>query len=1021
MKARLLCKGAFLIIGILFMDFPYSFAHERASRALPVSVQNKNLKGQVTDQQGNPLPGVTVAVEGTTNGTTTNSNGNFTLQNVPGNAILIVSSIGYETQKVTVNSEDIINIKLVSSQTALNQVVVVGYGTQKKADLTGSIAPVNVKQLNMAPVPNILQGMEGRMAGVQVINTSGARPGPDLTIRIRGEGSINSSDDPLYVIDGFPGVGDLNSINPSDIQSIDVLKDASATAIYGSRGSNGVIIITTKRGIPGQTTVNLNVSYGIQTVEKEYNLLDAAQFAEYTNTVAKADGLSPVFSNPSIFGTGTNWQNEIFKPAPIQKIALNILGGNSKSRYAISYGNYVQNGLEIGSGYIRNDFRINLDNDLSDKVSTGVNLYVARIKDNEDNPAAASAALTISPILPVKDSSGKWMSNQDLASKYGFGFYDKGNPVAMAQDITNNLFQTHILGNAFLQYTVLNGLTFKTSFGIDDENGKFTYFVPDGVPNAGIVESGGLAQISYSDYFSWLNENTLTFTRAWRNQTLNLLGGVSFQQMNSGNATAEAEDFTDNFYSFNNLGLGSVQQPSESSANGWFMDSYYLRANYKLRSKYFATFTIRSDGSSVFGSNKKYGVFPSGALAWVVSEEPFMTSLHKINFLKLRISYGLTGNNNIGTYQSLAQMGGSQYILGGSRVVGTVPISIANPDLSWEKMAEFDAGIDAEIFNNRLSFTADYYNKTTSALLLNVPIPLSSGFSSSLQNIGKVSNNGIELSVNSINIRNKNFTWTSSFNISSNRNKVLSLGKGTDQIISNGQFWYFNEYSITKVGEPIGMFYMYKSAGIWQLGQDIAHSAQPNAKPGDPKFVDINHDGVINSADRTIVGSPYPKFIAGLTNNIKFKNFDLEVDLNEVYGNKILNNGYIDIMFPNATTNITKEYYKNLWTPENPTNTHLRAGSNIDPTASSMYLENGSYLRLQNVVFSYSLPKPFLDKVKIKELKFFLSVQNLFTLTKYSGYNPEANVFGDSNLTLGYDYDYYPVARTYNAGFNLTF
>ncbi len=1008
-------KISLALICLLLADKGYSnglFYHH--GNNAPIVVH-----GKVTDSLGNPIAKASVIEKGTTTGTVTNDKGDFVINVSRKNALLTISSVGFITKDVQFTDENFITVTLKDSRSSLDEIVVIGYGTSKKGDLTGSISSIKGSDINAAPVSNVVQGLEGKIAGVNVTNTSGGKPGGDITIRIRGFNSINSGNGPLYVIDGFPGVGDLNSINPNEIASVDILKDASATAIYGARGANGVVLITTKKGAAGKTVVNFDYSQGIQAPLKLYHLIDATQFAEVANIVNEANGLSPVFSNPASFGVGTDWQRQLFNTAPLQNAQLSISGGDQKMKFTISAGYFSQDGIEIGSGYKRTSLSTNIESKISDKFTVGAYIYGAGIVNNADDPAATSAALTISPILTVKDSTGRYLTNSDLASKYGFGFYSKGNPIAMA-NVENTTTQTHVLANTYLQYKIIPSLTFKTTFGADIEYGRYGYYEPNGTPDGGTINVGGTAQLSTSKYVSWLNENTLTYDKHLNDRNyLNIVGGITFQGTASSSVTATAEGFTDDFYKYNNLSLGSIQLPSSSTTDSYQLNSYFIRGNYELDNKYLATFTSRIDGSSRFGENNKYGFFPSGAIGWRVSQEDFMKQITFISNLKLRASYGITGNQDIGSFQSLANIGGTQYILGGQRVVGAQPITIANPDLKWEKTAQFDLGIDVAFFKDRLSITADYYNKITSDLLLEKPVPASSGFTTSLQNAGKVGNKGIELSINSVNVKSNDFQWNTGFNITFNRNKVLNLG-GTDAIISNGYLWYFGDYSIAKVGYPIGEFYTYKFEGIWQTSQ-AAEAAKYGEKPGDPKFEDVNHDGVINSNDLTMVGSAQPDFTYGFSSNLTYKSFDFGITLNGTYGNKVMNDSYIDVNFPNGTTNLTTDAFNNRWTPTNPSNTHMRIGSDINPSTSSEYLESGSFLEISNVVLGYNLPKSLTDKIKLSKVRIYASVQDLYTFTKYTGYNPEANAFGADNLRLGYDYSYYPLARTFNLGINVTF
>ncbi|WP_158624858.1 SusC/RagA family TonB-linked outer membrane protein [Gynurincola endophyticus] len=988
--------------------------------ALPVAAQQ--IQGQVLSASTQlPLQSATVRIKETGKTTLTDEKGYFTLTiQAATDKVIEVSMVGYQVFIDSINNKKDWIIRLSEEIQQMADVVVIGYGTRKKTDLTGAVSSVSGRQIAETPVTSMEQFLQGRAAGVQIVNASGAKPGGDIAVRIRGINSINGGSNPLYVIDGFPGVGDLSTINPGDIESIDILKDASATAIYGSRGANGVVIITTKRNAAKRFRAELNSYAGQQTASRKIDMLDATEFAQFVNDVRATDGLTPIFDNPAAFGKGTDWQQEIFRPANITNHQLSISNSNDKTQYNLSMNYFNQEGVVIGSGLQRGNLRLYLENKATDKLKFGVNFNLSETFHDQDDPGALTAALTISPIASPKDKYGNWLTNNELASFYGASFYSKGNPVALAESVTNQFKKTHAISSVYGEYEIIPNLKFRTMAGADISYGRYEYYQPKGTPGNGYVDNLGTASISTSRYLSWLNENTLSYSLQSDLHEGDVVAGITFQETYFNNVSATAKGFVDDHFKFNNLGLGQIQEPSASTSDKASLNSYFLRLNYQYDRKYLFTFTGRVDGSSRFGADNKYGFFPSASVAYRLSEENFIQNIPAISDLKLRVSYGITGNQEIGSYSSLAKLNGVYAVLGDERQVGIVPTSIANRNLRWERTGQFNAGIDAGFFNNRVLFTADYYYKKTTDLLLNAQIPYSSGYTSAITNAGAISNEGLELAVNAQAIQGKNFRWTTNFNISFNRNKVLDLGEN-NEIITNGYLFYFGSYSVARVGHPIGMFYSYQNAGIWQEGDDIKNSAQPGARPGDQKIVDVNNDGMINANDRTIIGNPHPDFIAGFSNDFSYKNFDLNILITGSYGNKILNEAYIDYKFPNGTTNITRDTYRNAWTPGNPTNTHTRMGADIAPLTSSMYLEDGSFLRIKNVTFGYNLPAKLLEKTKLNRLRVYATVQNLWTFTKYTGYDPEVNLFGLNPLLLGYDYSFYPQARTFLMGVSVSF
>ena len=1020
---------------VLGMIFDHSVLFEERGELVVITpgiTEAKNntiVNGKVTEENGQSVPGVNVLEKGTANGTVTDANGEYSL-NVSNGATLVFSAIGYLTKEVLVGGQLLIDVTMQSDVKQLDEVVVVGYGTVKKSDLTGAVAKVGETNIKATPIPSLDRAMQGRAAGVQVVANSAA-PGGSSTIRIRGSGSVNASNDPLYVIDGFPTTG-LNSVNTDDIESIEVLKDASATAIYGSRGSNGVVLVTTKRGKAGKAVISYDVYYGIQTVRRKIPLLNARQLADFVNEARVNGGGKPYFDGStanqplaSSLGEGTDWQSKIFQAAPIQSHQLAASGGTDKSRYAISFGYYNQQGIILNSNFKRYTLRANLDNSLTSKLKAGLTIQGAYTTgknaktdvDGNNGGGVTSSALSYAPNFPIYNADGSYYKNTGALNGYGVD-----NPLAVANEITNPTTTIRLLANSYLDYAIIDGLTFRTSFGADLQGTKSNSYAAR-LSLAG-SSLGGTASVGTAQSVGWLNENTLNYTRQLApKHNLNALLGYTIQGLAAENAVANANTFTNDFALYNNLGAGSTLAAPTSGASDWRLISYLARINYGFDDRFLLTLTGRRDGSSRFGTNQKFGFFPSGALAWKMANEAWMKNLNAISDVKLRLSYGLSGNQEIGNYSYFANISSRPYILGGQLNSGSYTSNIGNPDLRWEKNAQFDAGIDIGLFNNRIQFTADYYIKTTSDLLFNVGVPTSSGFSTTLKNIGRVQNKGLELSLNTINVDRGGFRWRSEFNITFNRNKILTLDgrqeftTGTDAVI----FATNINPILLRVGSSLGNFYGRVMDGIFQNQAEVNESAQKTAKPGDIRYKDLNGDKVINDKDRDIIGNANPKLFGGFNNTFSFKGFDLNIFIQGNFGNQILNYGTFDLLNLTGGNNQSARVL-DRWTPTNPSNTIPRAnsagGSRI---LSSFQVEEGSYLRFKNISLGYNLPQGLLSRLAIAFAKIYVTAQNWITITKYTGYDPEVNRYGSSSLSQGLDYGGYPAAKTILVGLNLKF
>jgi TonB-linked SusC/RagA family outer membrane protein len=1000
---------------------------------IPERQQDKRITGVITDDTGEPIIGANVLVKGTALGAITDMDGKFTLE-VPPNAILQVSYIGYIAKEVAVGNQSSIYITLEEDSKAIDEVVVIGYGSVKKSNLTGAVSSIKTTELQQTPITSIDQGLVGRASGVQVTQTSGM-PGAVASIRVRGSSSLQGGNEPLYVIDGFPvysggGFGEtggknqmsgLSTVNPADIESMEILKDASATAIYGARAANGVVLITTKSGKKGRDIVTFESNWGIQHVAKKIDLMDAQEYAALVNEAYTNDGLTPFYNAAQMteiakLGKGTDWQDELFRSALTQNYQLSFSGGDEKTSYAISGGYFDQQGIVIHSDFKRYSLRLNLDRQLSKTFKVGTHI-------------SGSHTISKSPPTDVGDRLGVItgaMKMNPVQSIYGneeTGEYTQTNvpgllipnPIATAKEQLYNNSTTRILGDVYAEWEFLPDLKAKVSLGTDIMYLKANHYTP-----SGIYQSMGTATatINVNRSVNWLNENILTWNKTINDiHSLNVLGGFTIQRNNVETVKASSRGFVNDVMTYNNLGAASTYLAPGSSATQWSIISYLGRVNYSLYDRYLFSVNARIDGSSRFGDNNKYGFFPSGSFAWRLSEEEFMEAVRStISNLKVRTSYGFTGNTEIGVYESLATLGNNNWTIGNGLVSGFYPNRIPNPDLKWERTGQFDIGLDVGFIENRFRITADYYRKKTTDLLYDVAIPNASGYSSMLKNIGSVENKGFELSLESDNITGA-FNWTTAFNISFNRNKVLELGGEEYKEMDEGD-GHLKTGSIRRliVGKPIGVFYGYRFDGIFQ---NEAECAEQTSSPspvgvGLRRYKDLDGDGKVDANnDREILGDSNPKFFGGLTNTFGYKGIELNVFVQYSYGNKIFNYNAMELEVPTGGQNVYKELL-NRWTPANPSNEYPKASTNRNLLVSDRFVEDGSYLKLKTLSLSYSFPN--LKFKHIGGLRLYVTGQNLLTWTKYRGYDPEVSYRGASTLEAGEDFGGYPQSRTYMFG-----
>lgn len=1019
------------------------FALVLALLALQVHAQTNTVRGKVsstTDPAG--IPGISVIVKNTNIGTTTDATGAYAIA-VEEGGVLVFSGIGYQSVEQPVNGSTVIDVSLTEDISQLNEVVVVGYGTQKKSDLTGSVASISESQFRKTPMVSLDNGLKGRAAGVQVTSTS-FQPGGATSIRIRGSNSVNTGSEPLYVIDGFPVYNDnspttvysnsgtstnsgaavgpklnaLSLINPNDIVSIEILKDASAAAIYGARGANGVVLITTRKGQEGKMKIDVSAYYGVQKVSKMLPLLNATQYAQLVNDASGTQVYTP--EQIAAFGEGTNWQKEIFRSAPIQNYQVTASGGDAKTKYSLSLNYFDQDGIIINSNFKRYAARFNFDKQATDKLSLGSNISIGNTNANqalsstsggEGTQGVVVSALDFNPILGVYNPDGTYVMQSDRGIPIG-------NPVATAREITNKSVSTRLLGNVFANYSIIKGLDFRTSVGADIIVTDEKYYAPRTV----LAGSGqlGVGRVSSANSYSWLNENTLTYKKSVGVHDFTVLAGFTAQKYQRKLLTASASNFVNDLLGADNLGAGAVINAPVTNLSDWSLISYIGRINYAFKDKYLLTVTGRADGSSKFGANNKYGFFPSGSIAWKLSEEEFIQNISFIDELKLRLSHGKIGNQEINSYQSLAALSTASYVIGDKVVKGFAPSNIPNGDLKWETTAQTDLGFDLGILRNRVTLTFDAYYKKTTNMLLNINVPWSTGFSSALVNIGAVENKGLELAVQAV-LVDKEVKWNVNANVSTNKNNVLNLGPVSQILAGNiNDYLKLVDPIVIQPGQPIGAFYGYVSDGIFQNADQIANSAQKTAVPGDRRYKDVNPDGVIDAKDRQFIGSSQPKYFGGFTSDVSYKGFELSASFNWVYGNKILNSTRTDLDLPTGQKNSSARV-ADRWTPTNPSNTIPRASLNRAFLFSDAQLEDGSFLRLGTLSLGYNFPSTWISRAGLTRAKLYVSGQNLFVITNYTGYDPEVNQSAQSNILRGIDSDAYPNSRSYMVGVNLSF
>ena len=972
--------------------------------------QQITVQGVVKDQTGETVIGASVMEKGTTNGTITGINGDFSLNMSP-NGTLVVSFVGYKTQEVQVKGQKQLQVVLSEDAEMLDEVVVIGYGTMKKSDLTGAVSSIGNKDIKDSPVSNLGQAIQGKISGVQIVDAG--KPGDNVSIKIRGLGSINNCD-PLVVIDGVPTDLGLSSLNMADVERLDVLKDASATAIYGSRGANGVVMITTKRGTEGKGKLAVSANYSFQNATNVPSLLNAAQYAELSNDMMVNSGRNPnpEWANPSELGAGTDWMDELLRTGVMQNYTVSYSGGNEKSHYYVSGGFLDQSGIVKSVNYRRFTFQSNSDAQVLKwlKFSNNITFSADTKKSGSYNIGDALKAL---PIYPVKNEDGSWSGPDGNSEWYG----STRNPIGPTELNKSQTDGYNFLANLTAELTFTKWLKFKSTFGYD---AKF-WFIDNFTPKYNWKPTPTEETSRYKSdnkSFTYLWDNYFLFDHTFAEKhRVGLMAGMSAQWNTNDYLNAQKNVFMfDNVHEMDN---GEEMYAIGGNETEWALLSYMARVNYSYEDRYLLTATIRRDGSSRFGKKHRWGTFPSVSVAWRASQEKWFPKNDYINDLKVRAGYGVTGSQaSVGNYSYLASYNTSVYPFGISSGNQTALVSstLANPYIHWEEVAQTNIGFDASLFNSRVMFSFDAYLKETRDMLVKASIPITSGFedtTTTYTNAGKVRNQGIEMSLHTINLTGE-LGWETNLTATYNKNKIKDLNSDVPYYINQ-----INNSYVTMLAKdyPINVFYGYVTDGIFQNQSEVnTHAVQPGAEPGDIRFRDLNNDGVINDSDRTVIGNPNPSWLFSMNNSLSYKGFELSVFLQGIAGNKIYNANNIDNTGMAAAYNQTTDVLKR-WQGEGTSNSMPRAvfgDPNQNTRVSDRFVENGSYLRLKNITLSYTFPKQWLQKAQIENARLSLSCENVATITGYSGFDPEVGI-------NGIDQNRYPISRTFSLGLNFNF
>ncbi|PYF70633.1 SusC/RagA family TonB-linked outer membrane protein [Pedobacter nutrimenti] len=1060
--------------GLLFLLFIYGQdAFSQQNNSNPANTPQKVVTGTVVDEKGEPVPGVTVRLKGTDAIASTATNGKYKINLKGSSLVLTFSFIGYGNQEVNIGNRTVVNVTLKPSSSDLEEVMVIGYGTVKKKDLTGSVGSVNITDLQKAPVRSFDEALAGRIAGVQVSSNDGQPGSEGINIVIRGANSLTQNNGPLYVLDGFPMEGlETSAINPDDIESITVLKDASSTAIYGARGANGVIVIETKKGKAGLPVLSYSASVGFNKITKTIPTMDAYDFVRYAIEKSPLNGkrnytpadLDPTDASYNAAGKtledyrnvrSTNWQDLLFRTGITQIHNLSLRGGTKDTKYSISGSLFDQSAIIINSGVKRYQGRVALDQTISRKLSAGINMnYSSNVSTGKTvsngTGSSSSTSYLLYSVFGSRPVTGSGIDLEDelvdpeadLSNDYRI------NPVTSAKNEFRNIRSNSIITNAYASYSFTKNLKLKVQGGLNNRLVRGQQFYNSqtsrGTPLLPTNIRGVQGSVNFSETNVWDNENTLNYTNIFgKIHALDVVVGSSLQNTSTSVFGLESQLIPNELLGISGIDEG-IPLPNTSQLSDSRLMSLFGRVNYNYKSRYYFSATYRADGSSRFARGNRWGYFPSAAVSWKMNEEKFMKNLAFVSESKIRLSYGSSGNNRVDDYAYLAALNfpieNSYSFNNGTPALGAVPASLSNNNLKWETTNSFDIGYDLALFKDRIEFTVDWYKKITNDLLLNANIPFTSGYQTAFRNVGKVQNTGLEFSLSTVNINSENFKWRSNFNISFNQNKVLALNTNEEVLLSNVRWDTFFNNSflyVAKIGEPAAQFFGYIFDGVYQLGDfdqpspgtyvlknNIPGNGTPraNIKPGDIKYKDLNGDLEINSYDQTVIGRTLPKHIGGFSNDFTYKGFNLNVLLQWSYGNDIYNANRIFFEGGGRGTNINQfASYNDRWTPSNPSNLLPGVnGAGPNGVYSSRVLEDGSFLRLKTISLSYTLPKKISKSLKLNAVNFSVSAQNIHTWTKYSGMDPEVSV-RNSALTPGFDFSAYPRARTVVFGLNVKF
>ncbi len=974
-----------------------------------IMIQGITVTGSITsadDSEG--LPGVNVVVKGTSQGSVTDVEGNYSLEVLAENAVLVFSSVGYVEEEITVGNQTIINLSMIPDITALEEIVVVGYGSVKKSDLTGSVASVSSEELTAYPAVDAIQALQGRAAGVTVTSTNG-EPGSSYRVQIRGNTSITASNDPLYVVDGLVN-GTIPP--PEDIESIEILKDASATAIYGARGANGVVMVTTKRGKDGKTQINFSSSWSTQETINRLELLNANQYTSYIQE------MDPTFT-PELTGEGTDWQDELYRNGGIQNYQLSVAGSSDKVNYYLSGAYYDQDGVILNSDFSRFSITSNIDIKASKAFNFGASIFArGTVQSGQEtqeggdfNGGVVSNAYRFSPTQGIFDANGNYS-----VTERGLPL---DNPVAKATDLQIETVNNILQSNVYAEINILDGLKFKTTLGLSTSNSRFGKFSPTTLVRG--ESSDGEATLAFSKRSSLITENYFTYSKTFADvHNLTVVAGYSWQKDRSERISAVASGFDSDSYSYWNLSAGSDPSVVNSRLVNEEYESFYARLNYTLNDKYLLTVTGRREGSSVFAKNNKYGFFPAAALGWKISNEDFMSNSSAISLLKLRASWGQVGNKAIDAYESQAFFGNTFATVQGSPVNAILVTQVANPDLTWETTTQTDIGIDLEVLDGRIGFTGDVYLMTTEDLLFSARLPGVGGVPTRVENIGTMENRGLELAINA-GILQGELKWNSNANISFNKNEVIKLPEndtdGNDLFYSSSPLPGGGNTQLLREGLAVGAFWGYIYEGVSQVGDAILVGGEGE---GGESFRDLNGDGELTDEDRAIIGDPNPDFTWGWNNDFSYKGFTLNIFIQGSQGGDMLNYTLMELGTLNGRSNATTDAL-NRWTTANTDTNIPRANALRGNVTSDRWISDASYIRVKNIALGYNFSSDLLSKIKLRSARIYISGQNLLTMTNYEGIDPEVAYRRGSALNQGLDYGSYPNVKSYTVGLNIGF